>query len=365
MEKSKAKGLPRRIIWKRIAGLSVIITVIFVIGGIVYSNTAFAYYVQGLQHKAANEFREALVDFTTAIERNPDYFQAYYERGIIYTALNHTNEALEDYRILRQLAPDYAAQVQLQLGISNLGLSSDLIHRGNLYGHLGQYAAAAADYTKAIEIEPESTRYYIGRARLYTLAGQYDQAVADYDHILDVYPTDAYALLSSGIVYAQLGQIDQANEHLNQANIHYHEFFQDDPYSPYINANIGIVHYFLKNYEQALAYSDNAVRLGHPNVHQPMANRGHALAALGQYNEAIASFEHVIQITPDFADPYWGLGNVYYEQGMLALALENYRRYLALFDMNSVVFTIPQAMFESQERIAEIEAQLNADYRGG
>jgi hypothetical protein len=44
----------------------------------------------------------------------------------------------------------------------------------------------------------------------------------------------------------------------------------------------------------------------------------------------MADYANAIGQMPDYANPYWGLGDLYYEGGEIAKALENYQQYLVL-----------------------------------
>jgi tetratricopeptide (TPR) repeat protein len=54
-------------------------------------------------------------------------------------------------------------------------------HRGISYYDKGEYDLAIADYTKAIELEPEYPFTYRARARAYRAKGDNDRAQADFD----------------------------------------------------------------------------------------------------------------------------------------------------------------------------------------
>lgn len=55
--------------------------------------------------------------------------------------------------------------------------------------------------------------------------------------------------------------------------------------------------------------------------------RGRAYHALGEWALAEADYLNAIAQYPEYALPYWGLGDVYFEQGDVTSALDNYMLY--------------------------------------
>jgi len=86
-------------------------------------NKAYAFYI-------SNNYEEAVLAFTRAIELNPNYEQAYNGRG-------------------------------------------------TAYAKKGQYDRAIADYSKALELDPNLALAYYNRGAAYTKKGQYDRAWED------------------------------------------------------------------------------------------------------------------------------------------------------------------------------------------
>lgn len=71
---------------------------------------AEAYYQRGLSHQRLGDRAEALVDYTKAINLNPELAVAYYNRGVVYAELGDRKPAVED---LRQAAKLYFDQGDL------------------------------------------------------------------------------------------------------------------------------------------------------------------------------------------------------------------------------------------------------------
>lgn len=56
--------------------------------------------------------------------------------------------------------------------------------RGTAYFYLGENQQAIADYSKAIELDPNYTAAYYNRAHVYKLQGEKAQAIADLEKVI-------------------------------------------------------------------------------------------------------------------------------------------------------------------------------------
>jgi tetratricopeptide (TPR) repeat protein len=83
---------------------------------------------------------EALKEFSTALEKNPDHAMAHFGLAITYMQMNKNQEALAEFNRTIALAPDIAPA---------------FANRGVLYDRMGEYEKALADYRKALAMDPE------------------------------------------------------------------------------------------------------------------------------------------------------------------------------------------------------------------
>jgi len=64
-------------------------------------NDAREYNNRGNVHSLVRDCREAILDYTKAIELNPNYAQAYYNRGTARNKLGENRRALQDFNKAR------------------------------------------------------------------------------------------------------------------------------------------------------------------------------------------------------------------------------------------------------------------------
>ncbi len=97
---------------------------------------------------------------------------------------------------------------------------SCLMARSNLGSVLAQqarYAEAAAEYTKALKLDPDSYEVHNNLASAYDRLGRADEALAHYTEALRRQPNDHRVHYNLGIAQARRGQVDQAIEHFATA----------------------------------------------------------------------------------------------------------------------------------------------------
>ena len=123
-----------------------------------------AYYGRGLAYRDKGNLRQAIADFTKAIEISPDYAEAYHDRGIVYHDMGNLDQAISDYGRVIQLKPDFA------YAYSN---------RGNTYNEKSNPDLAIIDFNKALEINPNLAEAYYGRATSYFYKKEYDKSWSD------------------------------------------------------------------------------------------------------------------------------------------------------------------------------------------
>lgn len=92
-----------------------------------------------------------------------------------------------------------------------------LVNRGLVYSELGNYEAAIADYTAAIEHDNTLSEAYYNRANAHHNLKQYEAAVADYSQAIKQKQDFAYAYANRAIDLEALGRVDEAIADLTQA----------------------------------------------------------------------------------------------------------------------------------------------------
>lgn len=100
----------------------------------------FDYFVMGYNHQIADEYYEAIVDYTRALEMNPDLGSAWLNRGVAYEQLNNDYRAMQDYN--RFLTRDGLAVITHRGIITgarlNLEMAEDRVYELTFYARAGE-----------------------------------------------------------------------------------------------------------------------------------------------------------------------------------------------------------------------------------
>jgi tetratricopeptide (TPR) repeat protein len=136
-------------------------------------------FFKGIKYGNKGELVLAFSYFSKAINTAPDFATAYYERAIINGRLNLYHQAIADFSRAIELDPQDGAAYH------NRGLASA---KG-----LKKYNDAIADFTKAIELTPEFAEAYDNRAIAYRLASDNkEKACADWKKACELARCNSY-----------------------------------------------------------------------------------------------------------------------------------------------------------------------------
>jgi tetratricopeptide (TPR) repeat protein len=216
---------------------------------------AHIYRKRGFAFRSLNQFEQAIIDYTRAIELDPTYARAYASRGSAYRRLKEYERAMQDYNRALELEPNYAWAY---------------CGRGETYRLLKEYALALADLNRALELEPNYARAYAQRALLHLWLGKMELARLDY-----IQAWESSATLVNAAWMAEWCTMCQGN----------------------IGAEL------IQRLE--------AITAAHPYHYVGYICRGVMLWQQQQYNAALLAFEQAIQLEPEAWDAYFWKGMVH------------------------------------------------------
>lgn len=120
------------------------VVLLFLLGGWVEKpnekEEAELYYKNGNTKYNLNDFKGAILDYSKAIELNPQYTIVYYNRGVAKHDLKNYIGAILDYNKAIKLNPQYAEAY---------------FNRGNARYELKNYRGAASDFDKANKLNSD------------------------------------------------------------------------------------------------------------------------------------------------------------------------------------------------------------------
>jgi len=181
--------------------------------------------------------------------------------------------------------------------------SDFFVGRCGIYQKKGNLDAAIQDCSRAIEIDPENAISYCVRGECYMGKGNLDLALQDFNRSLSIKADSARAYYYRGTLYLQKGQYDLAIQDGTSAincdsNANYPYLVRGDAYS------------MKGNYDLAIKDYNHAIKLN-PKESSSYQRRGRAYRMNGDYKEAISDFNRALELDPKNASAYGGLAKVY------------------------------------------------------
>ena len=147
------------------------------------STSAEDFANEGDKHYENNDFDEAIVSYTKAIELEPDEPGYYFYRGYSYLYLSESSSNTQ--------------------GAGSRGKNR---------------SAALEDFNQGTELDPYDTDFYLARAELYKDPNYGYEAIAEYDALIEMDPGEPSYYKFRGQIYAEsLNEYDRAIEDFNQA----------------------------------------------------------------------------------------------------------------------------------------------------
>jgi tetratricopeptide (TPR) repeat protein len=175
---------------------------------------AYSRYKSGSAKFQLKDYRGAIVDFTKAIELNPEYIEAYYSRAICESKLGKSEKALADFNIVTELNPGHknavfnrAYYVKQQSGdyksaVEDYNLYLELNRDGEnafTYNNLGyckfmlhDTLGALKDVKISIQLDSTNSLAYKNRAEVYLSMDSISKACKDLEKSLKLGFTKQY-----------------------------------------------------------------------------------------------------------------------------------------------------------------------------
>lgn len=156
---------------------------------------ADAYFIKGMIHLSSNDSTLARSSFQTAVEQNPDFFEAYFQLGMIF-ATEGNPLAIEYYDNAIRIKPE---QVE------------PYYNKGLLCQELGMYNEALKSYSELLKIDPtyKEAHFNMGFVNMYYLK-EYNQGSVHFNNAIKVAPNYYQAYYNRGYCYELLGDIQRA-----------------------------------------------------------------------------------------------------------------------------------------------------------
>ncbi|HKU63840.1 MAG TPA: XrtA/PEP-CTERM system TPR-repeat protein PrsT [Rhizomicrobium sp.] len=175
-----------------------------------------------------------------------------------------------------------------------------LVYRGDILLLQRNMPGAQTAFDKAVGLEPKNPAALLARANFWSATQKYDAAAKDLRAVLASDPKNVAARIRQADIAARQGKDQEVRRVLAEAIA----LSKDAP------PRIALIRYLMarNDHKAALKIADDLVRLQPANA-DGVALRGQIQSALGQKQEAVASFRRLVSLTPTAAQSQMMLGN--------------------------------------------------------
>ena len=225
------------------------------------TNLSFSdYYQRGDTAYQQQDYQKAVINFTQAVIKNPQFIKGY-------------------------------------------------INLGNSHYNLNDYKAALVNYNEALKLDPQEVKAYVNRGNAYYMLAnyssdpdkEYKQAIADFTAAISIDGNDAEAYIRRGIVQFEI------NKYINNSFHEYERAIADFTEAIKLNSSKleayfqrGLVRYqmaqystnYAVEYKRAIADFTTALKIN-PRLAKIYLKRGMAYYELSQYGEGSADKNHI------------------------------------------------------------------------
>ena len=243
-----------------------------------------------VQHLQSGRLKEAEANLGMVLGQDPASFDALHILSIVKISQANYSEAKHLLERALKIRPN-------ELSVA--------INLGKICLELGLLNEAEAVYTKAIKSNPKNPDILFGLGIVFQNLGKFDNALDAYANILKLYPDFLEARINLAAMLSDGGNYFDALELLGAAP---NKDIGDSRYW----SNLASTHLGLKNWVKA---QDNILRALAINSNDPSLHikHGEILLGIGQSTEGVKAFQVAIEIAPEMADAWIGLGNAYSE----------------------------------------------------
>lgn len=286
---------------------------------------------RGYARQNKGDLDAAIADYTRALELNPKLALAYNNRGHARKTRGDNAGAAEDFAEASRIAmlanvkfavPNLTSPLPLFGSAPPSAASPSFLESGNLKRSQKDWAGAIADYTKALEANPDDAEAYYGRGLARKLSRDDTGAMADLTKTVELNPKADNA-------YLERGHLFRARGDFNRALADFAKVIELQPKSALAYYHRGLAYEGLQKASLALPDLDMAVTLS-PKFYQALSSRAYTRQARGDYDGAMSDANEAITLAADYAPSYYYRGLVRHITADLAGALEDYDTLLRL-----------------------------------
>src|SRR5712691_826801 len=293
---------------------------------------AYDYYLRGsgylLDYHKPENIDSAISAFNRALSLDPKYAQAYAALGQAYwhgyQEGQHGSEWMEK-----------AGSACKQAAAEAPGLADGHTCLGRVYAGAGEYEKAVAEFQKATSLDPTSDEAFRGLAAAYQKLNKPAEAEATFRKAISLLGKSA-SIRPTVEVYNNLGTAYFSLRKFAEAARNFEEGLKLDKNSWLGWGNLGDAYYWAPGkrqqasnaYGEAIRLADEKLRVN-PRDGRTLAYRATYLAMVDKKEDALASLQKAVSLSPKDPDVQFRAALVYNHLGNTGLTLEWLEKALA------------------------------------
>lgn len=205
--------------------------------------------------------------------------------------------------------------------MNQLAIEADALYQqGMALQDDGQFAAAAASFCRALEIQPHHARAYSNMGIALQSLGRLEDAVTSYRCAVQIDPNYPEAHSNLGVALHGLGRLAEAVDSYRRA-------LELNPDSAAVHSNLAVALKHLGHAQEAAESRRRAAEIS-PDWAEAHSNLGLALQDIGQLEQAVESYRRALEIKAGCADVLSNLGVALTELGQTDSAVNAFERAL-------------------------------------
>lgn len=320
-----------------------------------------AYTYRARCYIALNQNDSVLIDFEMALKRKPDYLPALFYRAKFYKQQKQYSKALKDLDVVIKSKPDYIPAILERAEIYKLqnkevlafndytnainnGTKNPEVYfwRSVYYYDNKDFNKSLADIDKAISLQNNVDRYHYQKAIILQSLGRKNLAITEYSKCISLNAEYQQAYERRAFLLQQNGDYAKAIDDNDFLIGHFH--LREDSI-PLNNGNMEIK---LKDWTAADRYFMKATSIN-PKNDDALMGRAKVSIAKDKASSAVNYLKRVLRNNPKNAEAYFILGNIYYDQKNLELALENFSSSLKIEESAEVLCYRASVYYQMKE----------------
>jgi DNA-binding winged helix-turn-helix (wHTH) protein/TolB-like protein/cytochrome c-type biogenesis protein CcmH/NrfG len=313
---------------------------------------AYQLYMKGRFHVFKAIKSEALTGvtyFQQAIDADPNYALAYAGLADAYRGLGVGGETPRDEFFPRAKAAANRA-VELDDSLAEAHAVLGLV----IFWYDWDWDAAEIQFTRAIELDPNSPdalQYY---ANFLSCMGRHAEALAKIKYAREIDPLSLRINVLEGLYLLHAGQTDEAIARFEKT-------LELDPNYRLANSFIARAYIEKGMFDQAVAASRKAQELSALNSSEQVAFAAVALARSGKIAEARTALDELLKLSKERFVPPYNIALIYNALGEQRKALDYLEKGLAEKDVRMVFLKVEPkwSNLRSEPRFVELIKQMN------